>query len=681
MAENCSVLVVDDEDTVRRLIARLLEKMGHTVTEASGSDEALDIMNSRSFDILLTDHKMPGKSGLDLLIETNRLYPDMVKIMFTGMGGQDLYRELINREAVFSVLEKPITGELLSDTVERAFSYRLKRIRERNEIRDLQEKYHTIFDNTTDLIQSIDTLGKFIYVNPAWHKVMDYDQKDLADITLFDLVHEDYRLKIMDTVSSVMTGSMTGSFDTVMISKNGLPVFLEGSATPQRRDGSVVAIGFIFRDVTERHRAEQEIQARLRQETMIARIAHLLANADEPRFVFPFILEIVGECAQADRAYIYSLDEGKQAFEKVDTWCASPYALDSQWDYLVPYGEIPEIYKKIRGKEVIVYETMESIRQPDRRFMEQHMIESNLLFPIRAGTSTVGILGFDTIRFPQSWEDNDISMLRAAVDIIANAWTRQQEIDFRKQKEREAEQSRLLVIRADRLAAVGTMTTGIIHEITQPLNAINVSTQTILYGLSRGWLLDDTKVTNSLNLIVEQIRRMNDIIINMRAFARDGLPTAREMANLNVQVERVHVMLGEQMKAHGIDFELNLGDIPDNEMNTQQILQVILNLVTNARQAVDEIENDQKKIIVTTTVEDSMVVFEISDNGPGVPSVLHEKIFDPFFTTKEVGQGTGLGLSISSGIVHDHNGILDIRDNEMGGATFIMKLPFRQNKG
>jgi len=341
----------------------------------------------------------------------------------------------------------------------------------------------------------------------------------------------------------------------------------------------------------------------------------------------------------------------------------------------VPFHVIPWLTKKITTESIISFSSPEEIPEPDCHFMKKHHVTANLIFPIRTGITIVGIIGFDVVGKSRGWDPHEIAILKAYVDIIANAWTRQQEIDYRKEKEREAEQSRLLVIRADRLAALGTMAAGIIHEITQPLNAITVSTQTILNGLSHGWELDDTKVKNSLGLIVGQIKRMNDIITTMRTFAHEGLPAARERANLNTLVQHVHTMLGEQMKAHGIEFELNLGAIPDIEMNTQQILQVILNLVTNARQALDDIEREGKKITLSTRPSNYTIVLKVIDNGPGIPVDLQEKIFDPFFTTKDVGKGTGLGLSISSGIIHDHNGVLDVQSSLNEGATFIVNLP------
>lgn len=317
--KNYSILVVDDDESIRILIEKILSYKGFSVCLAGGYDEALELCKNQKFDVLLTDHMMPGKKGLDLIIETNKLYPETVKILFTGMGGQDLYRDAINRGAIFSLLEKPINNKQLYEAILKAVEFRSRQLREQREIRQLQEQYHTIFDYTTDLIQCTDTHGNFIYVNPAWHKTLNYIREDLSNITLFELIHEDFRGKIRDIIDRVYAGEMIDAFETVMISKNGFHVYLEGSATVQRQNEEVLAVNFILRDVTERRRAEKGIQNRLKQETVIARIAHLLANTEEPVFVYPAILEIVGELAKADRAYIYSFNENEKVFSCIET--------------------------------------------------------------------------------------------------------------------------------------------------------------------------------------------------------------------------------------------------------------------------------------------------------------------------------------------------------------------------
>lgn len=667
-----AILIVDDEDPVRRLIRTLLTLRGYHIRQAAGAKEALAIMAEEPFDVLLTDHMMPGGTGLDLILEANRKYADTVKILLTGVGDRDLYREAINRGAIFSLIEKPFHNQHLVDTIEKALEHRFERLRERQESLRLKEQYQAIFHDTADLIQCTDARGRFIYVNPAWHHVLGYREEDLPKLTLYDIIPLESHGMIANILERANAGERVETFETMLIAQNGALVYLEGTATGQAQERGAVAVNCILRDVTERKRITAKLQARLTQEIMIARIADLLARTEEPESVYAAILQIVAESAMVDTAIMYALNEAEHAFTAVETW-HSPGA--SSPPARIPYTDLPWCYSRICSGEMIQFDSIADMPEPDREFFRNRAVGSILAFPINIGASTVGVLEFKVNDRIREWEDHGISMLKAAGDIIANAWTRQMEISARREKETEAEQSRLLVIRADRLAALGTMAAGIIHEITQPLNAINVATQTILYGLSRGWKIEGEKVTNSLNLIVDQVKRMSDIITNMRAFARDGLPALRQMDSLNVQVTRVFTMLGEQMRAHNIEVEFHLGDIPSLYMNTQQILQVILNLVTNARQALDDVDRADKRITLSTRTEDQWAVLEVSDNGPGIPDAIREKIFDPFFTTKEVGRGTGLGLSISSGIIQDHDGSLDVRGNESGGATFIMRIP------
>ncbi len=672
-----SILVVDDEEPILRLVRTLLNLKSYRVRCASNSREALALMEEEPVDVLLTDHMMPGGTGLDLIDQVNRLYPDTVKILLTGVGDRDLYREAINRGAVFSLIEKPFHNQHLLDTVDKAIDHRYHNLREKEEMQRLHDQYHAIFDHTTDLIQSTDSHGKFVYVNPAWHHSLGYMEEHLPELTVEDIIHPSWRDRFAEIADRVKAGKKVKTFETVMIARNGSSIYLEGNVIGKYDEGENAAVSCMFRDVTERKRFTAELQARLRQETMIARIADLLARSEEPEAVYGDILSIVAESVAVDDAFIYSLDDTTRSFAPVVSWNRPGMPSPDGITPCVRYEDVPRFTTLIRDGATISVNTASPLREPDRTFFLSMGAASLLAFPIAIGSCVVGVLAFMTSDSTREWDEAEIGMLKAASDIIANAWTRQMEINVRRQKENEVEQSRLLVIRADRLAALGTMAAGIIHEITQPLNAINVSTQTILYGLSRGWKIDGEKAVSSLNLVVEQVKRMTDIITNMRAFARDGLPAARDKDNINAHVNRVFTMLGEQIKAHNIEVEFRLGDVPDIWMNTQQILQVILNLVTNARQALDEKEGGERRITITTRADETYVILEIADTGPGIPDSIRERVFDPFFTTKEVGRGTGLGLSITMSIIQDHGGHIDVHTNEAGGATFVVRLPIR----
>lgn len=673
--EKPAILVVDDEESVRRVIGRILGSQGYCVREASGVDEALVLLQEQEYDVLLTDYMMGARTGLELIADSEDMHPDMVKILLTGFGGRELYRDVVNRGSVFSIIEKPSDTESLLDTIARAVEHRLTLLNEREETDKLRTQYHDIFANTTDLIQCIDVNGSFIYVNPAWYRTLGYSKSNIRSMTLHAIVRKDFVPLSRTLLERLETGKQIDPFEIVFISEDDREVYLEGSATSRVRDGELITSTCILRDVTERKRASEEIQSRLRQETMVARIAELLANIDEPIAVYGQILDVIGRTVYADQAYLFAFNEVDRELFHVESWCSESYRNDTKLPRHVSFSLIPSTIESIRNGDVIEIISGADLTEPDKSFFKTLDISSLLIIPVIVNTCSVGILGIDTVTRARTWESKDINMLKAASDIIANAWTRQIEIDVRRQKELEAEESRLLVIRADRLAALGTMAAGIIHEITQPLNAINVSAQTILYGVDRGWTLESEQVQKSLNLIVDQIKRMSEIITNMRAFARDGFPTPHRMDSLNTQIERVFTMIGEQMKAHDITVEFDYGDIPETAMNTHQILQVILNLVTNARQALDDTEKDDKRIVIKTYASDDCVFLDVSDNGPGIPGKLREKIFDPFFTTKEVGKGTGLGLSISAGILLEHKGELVYRDNDMGGASFVVRLP------
>jgi len=121
----------------------------------------------------------------------------------------------------------------------------------------------------------------------------------------------------------------------------------------------------------------------------------------------------------------------------------------------------------------------------------------------------------------------------------------------------------------------------------------------------------------------------------------------------------------------GVEIDVDHGDLPTVTCYPGPLNQVFLNLLNNALQAV----GDAGRIRVHTRREEDWAVFEVADDGPGIPADVLPRIFDPFFTTKDVGSGTGLGLSISHGIVERHGGHVDVRSDPAGGAIFAVRLP------
>lgn len=252
--------------------------------------------------------------------------------------------------------------------------------------------------------------------------------------------------------------------------------------------------------------------------------------------------------------------------------------------------------------------------------------------------------------------------------------------DVTEQKElaHKARLNELRMYHEDRLTALGVMAAGIAHELNQPLNTIRVITDGLLYGRDEGWGLDQEELYENLEMISRQVVRMSEVIRNVRDFAREDRAQSEDEVNLNQAVEGVFSMIGRQLEAHGIKVEKSLDrSLPPVRGRLSRLEQVVMNMVVNARQALDECGKEGRELWVRTFPSDGCVCIQVEDNATGVDPSIMSKIFDPFFTTKEVGKGTGLGLTISQSIVAEMGGCMEVFNNERGGATFVVKLPLK----
>jgi signal transduction histidine kinase len=221
--------------------------------------------------------------------------------------------------------------------------------------------------------------------------------------------------------------------------------------------------------------------------------------------------------------------------------------------------------------------------------------------------------------------------------------------------------------RAEHLATLGEMATGLAHEIRNPLAGI----AGVIEIIGR-----DLPATSPARSVVKDVRqeiaRINHIVTDLLQTARPHPPTVRK-SDLNTTVEHA-VMLGRQQAlAKSIEITLHKDpSLPEVEHDSDQIHQVLLNLLLNALQAIDT----NGKITVTVKPQGATAVVEVSDNGRGIPPDHLPNIFRPFYTTK--GDGTGLGLSLARRIVEDHQGRIDVTSTVGQGTTFAVLLPLRR---
>ncbi len=227
------------------------------------------------------------------------------------------------------------------------------------------------------------------------------------------------------------------------------------------------------------------------------------------------------------------------------------------------------------------------------------------------------------------------------------------------------------LVQSEKLAAVGQLVSGVAHELNNPLTSIAGLTEFLLEQKELG-----KKDRGHLQVIHEQAERASRIVRNLLTFARKG-SAERVPMDLNDVVRRTLSLMAYDLKLKDIAVERELsGALPEVLGDRHGLQQVVLNLVTNAAQAVAENPRERAREITVSTWFDGQVHLRVADTGPGIPDDLVQSVFTPFFTTKEPGKGTGLGLSITYSIVESHGGQITIEPRgTRGGAAFRVDLP------
>jgi PAS domain S-box-containing protein len=232
-----------------------------------------------------------------------------------------------------------------------------------------------------------------------------------------------------------------------------------------------------------------------------------------------------------------------------------------------------------------------------------------------------------------------------------------------------------------KLATLGEMAAGITHELSQPLNIMRFAAEGTMLKMQRD-LVNEEQIQKQFNLISQQCGRMADIIDHMRIFSRKDTGTI-ELFDPTIVVRQAIDMVEAQYFAEGIHLEIRYPSYYEMVKGRPiQLEQVILNLITNARDSIlqnakkNKTENKAHHINITMTFKqaDHQINIAVTDTGGGIPPEAINKLFDPFFTTKEVGKGTGLGLSVSYGIISAMGGNINVR-NIHHGARFDITLP------
>lgn len=632
-----NILIADDDRMVLHTLTKYVTFRGDDVQTVSQGDLAVETLQKESFDLVITDIQMPGASGFEVLQTVKARQPDVPVIIITGFGDMDLAIKAVN-EGAFAFLTKPILFADLNSKIEEAFSSLQARRSVREEIITLQE---TAADQQLRLEQAQALSVSILNNIPFPVCVIDEDCCVWMANPAFWLTFSNG-----ESVDGQNLKRAVPTLDFGYLSSKDI---YETFRDPEREDGMQITFedpkgfgryfhvtGFGIDEVdfghAQSHQALvclflQDITARiLRDEEMSERQWHLQEVSNFRELTNPLVSvadfpeQVVAHLADAVGHFNDALIE----FEYMGQFYTAGNAIAPKRNYLMRKLQIGDRYI---GRITLFSDT-------PRRISAQQMLMDDL------------------------------------VDILV--------------RRIEAHELQMGIVQAERLQSLGEMSAGVAHELNQPLTGIRTFAEGVLYGLKNEWDLDPEELKNTLQDIVGQVERATEIIDYMRTFSRRQNESSLEMFTVLDVIENVMKLIQAQFKAHGMTLEVEVPEgLPSCFGRPRQIEQVLLNLLANARHALDaKLEMDAKhrdkswkpKVVLgVKQIQDQMQIF-VSDNGDGIPETIMNRIFEPFFTSKEVGKGTGLGLSISRTLIQALGGDLWV-DNHIGkGATFYLSF-------
>jgi PAS domain S-box-containing protein len=481
-----------------------------------------------------------------------------------------------------------------------------KRKRAENQVKESEENLRAYLENAPDGIYMSDLKGCFLYGNKKAEEILGYEKEELigSNFLKLNVLPAKYLAKAGKLLALNAMGRNTGPDEFELMRKDKTLAWVEISTALIKQKDKKVVIGFV-REIGERKRVEE----RLKQ------------AANEWRTTFDSISDLIMIHDKDNRI----IRVNKAAADMLKT---TP--------------------KELLGK--FCHEAMHGTKEPPLNCPHLRTIISGKSSELETFNSIVGV-HFQESASPMFNEKGEIT----GSVIVARDVTQQKRIEEQ-------------LVMTDRLASIGELSSGIAHELNNPLTSVIGFSQLMMEGDVPANMKEDLGIVNS------EAQRAAAIVKNLLTFARKHAPV-KQLSQVNTVIEDVLRLRAYEQKVNNIEIENHLApNLPEIMIDHFQMQQVFLNIMVNAEFAMLEAHH-RGKLVVTTEKLESIIKISFADDGPGISKENLKHIFDPFFTTKEVGKGTGLGLSICHGIVTEHSGKIYATSEKGRGATFIVELP------
>jgi PAS domain S-box-containing protein len=482
-------------------------------------------------------------------------------------------------------------------------------------IRESEQRYRLLAENANDVIFTADMNMRFTYISPSVTRMRGFSPEEAAAQTpaeaitpaSLELVTNTFREELEIEAAGTGDPNRMRMMEMEEICKDGSTLWTETTFSFLRdKQGNPTGILGITRDISERRKTEEAL--RLSEEKF--------RNLFETSRDFLFIGTIDGRVIDCSKSAIDFFGYSREEIIKTN---------------------LRELYMYPEERERFVKKVL------DESFVENYELKLKKKDGTPIDTLATVVLRRD--------RDGTVVGLQGAVK------------DITKMKRLEQQ-----LIQSEKLSGLGTMISGVAHELNNPLTVIMGNTELML--MDKSLSIRDNK---SLKIIFKESERAARIVSGLLTFAREHRPE-RGLVNINDIVIESYKLREYNLITNNIEVTLSLAaDIPPTLADPYQIQQVFTNIIHNARDAL--MEKGGGSLAIRSVRKDQTIVVEFEDNGPGIKKENLKRIFDPFFTTKDVGKGTGLGLSMAYGIINEHGGTIEVDSEVNKGTIFTVVLP------
>jgi PAS domain S-box-containing protein len=542
-------------------------------------------------------------------------------------------------------------------------------------LKESEERYRDLFENASDLIQSVDAEGHFLYVNRAWKETLGYDEAQVYQMTLFDILHPDCREHCQALFQKLLSGEKVERVETAFLTASGETVWLEGNVNCRFEDGVMVATRGIFRNITEQKKAAEELERQNRRAQLLANLSLKIRESLDIAEILETAVAEIQALLKADRVLVYRFQpDGSGIISNEKTQPGIPSLMGEVIEDPCFQEKYAQLYSQGRVRVVSDVES-EGLEPCYLELLQKMQVRANLVVPLFLEQQLWGLLLAHQCSGPRQWQPFEMELLSQLASQIGIALTQAALLERERKRGLELEQARKAAEQAAQAKSsfLATMS----HEIRTPMNAV----------LGMTGLLLETPLNAEQRDFVETIRISGDALLTLINDILDfSKLEAGEMEleildfDLRSCLEEVADLFAPTAHAKGLELAVLMPpEVPRYlRGDASRLRQILNNLVSNAIKFTHQGEVVIQAEVLQETATHVHLRLSVRDTGIGIPAAAQSKLFQPFSqvdasTTRKYG-GTGLGLAICKQLTELMEGTISVHSQEGQGSTFSVEL-------